>query len=177
MWDVFEAVGRSERRHDISDELALRDLQTRYVVALDSGDLETIMSLFTEDAVMINPRGTWIGREAIHSDFEAVVATTRLRFHTFTNTAVRVLNDGHEAWMTAYNTALLVSRDDELTAVAATTAERLTREHRGWQIAERRVTVNIAYELVAKPFTRRSGWPEPSRRETSTDLIGATAVF
>ncbi|MGH9246530.1 MAG: YybH family protein [Acidimicrobiales bacterium] len=113
MWDISQALWRlpratgaslEERLALMEEEQALRDLQARYFDALDSGNLDAIMSFFHDDCVQIGPRGTFVGADAIRQDYEHVLAGSKVRIHYATNVAIRLLDGNREAWMSSRTT-------------------------------------------------------------------------
>jgi uncharacterized protein (TIGR02246 family) len=187
MWEIARAIAErsgtgtcgtlEERLRRLEAEAELRDLQARYVQALDAGDLEAIMRLFTDDCTLINPRGTFVGADAVRGDYQSVLARTRLRLHYPANLTIRLFADGEEAWTMAHNYALIVSRSGELTAGAGTTAERLVRSDGQWKIRDRRMTTNIGHVLTPQPFRLQGPAAPPTSPVTSHDLIGRDAVL
>lgn len=73
MWEISRAIrdlpqlayaGLEQRVARLEAELELRDLQVQYIHALDSSDVDQIMTFFAEDAVLLNPAGrSWVGRK------------------------------------------------------------------------------------------------------------------
>jgi SnoaL-like domain len=186
MWEISRAIrglpqpacsGLEQRIERLEAELELRDLQVQYIHALDSSDIDLIMTFFAANAVLLNPRGTFVGRHAIRTDYDYVLARTRMRFHFATNVASRVLSGGHEAWTMAHNYAVVVSGEGAITAGAGTTAERLVRSDSGWVIAERRVTTNVGHVLTAGAFRLGGASPQPTSAVTSHELIGMEHVL
>lgn len=79
MWEVCAAVARTPRVSDASDdgrraqvlweEAELRDRLATFSFALDRHDLDEVLDFFEDDAVLVNPRGTYEGSEAIRANY------------------------------------------------------------------------------------------------------------
>ncbi len=88
----------------VADRLMINDLFVRYTMALDAGDVETIVGCFTEDGALESPAvGIYSGRQGIR-DFAVRFARFRERGsqlrHFISNLAVQV--DGDQARATCY---------------------------------------------------------------------------
>src|SRR5260370_30143205 len=88
----------------VEDRLAINDLFVRYTIALDTGDVETMVGCFTEDGSLVSPTvGTYSGRPAIR-EFARRFARFRERGsqlrHVISNLAVQL--DGDRASATCY---------------------------------------------------------------------------
>lgn len=86
----------------IEDWIAITDLFTRYAVALDKGDVETIVSCFTADAVVDSPiMGSFKGEAAIRAFAEKNAEYRRkggqMR-HVISNIRMDVIGNRARAW-------------------------------------------------------------------------------
>ena len=93
----------------IEDRLAIGDLFTRYVCALDAGDADTVIGCFTTDATLVSPAvGEMTGRAAItafaHRFARFQAGGSQLR-HVISNMMLQV--DGNRARASCYLTVLL----------------------------------------------------------------------
>jgi uncharacterized protein (TIGR02246 family) len=93
----------------IEDRFAINDLFVRYTTALDAGDVETIVSCFTEDGALESPAvGKYAGRDGIRAFSERFAAMHRrgvqLR-HVISNLAMNV--NGDTAHATCYLTNII----------------------------------------------------------------------
>jgi ketosteroid isomerase-like protein len=181
MWAMHEAVARLPRSQPatvearlrlIEEEQAARDLLVRYTYFYDAGDLEGVMSVFHDDGVLINPRGTYAGKDAIRRNYAFLISLSKIVFHLAPNVLVRVADDYEQAWMTAYYYGIAVAPDGKLIATAGTYADRLAKTGSGWQIIARRITYNFRNSLTPQPPTDMPAAPTPSRAESSRDLVG-----
>lgn len=93
----------------IEDRFAINDLFVRYATALDGGDVDGIVSCFTEDGSLESPAvGAYSGHVGIRAFSERFAALNRrgaqLR-HVLSNLAVSV--DGDTAHATCYLTNII----------------------------------------------------------------------
>ncbi|OGB91281.1 MAG: hypothetical protein A3G35_09760 [candidate division NC10 bacterium RIFCSPLOWO2_12_FULL_66_18] len=166
-----------DRLRLVEEELAVRDVLTRYTYYYDGNDLDGTMTVFHDDCLLINPRGTYKGKEAIRRNYAYLMSQRRFVFHYATNVAVRLLDDGLEAWMTAYYYGVDVSGTGVLSSTAGTYADRLVKVEGEWKIIERRITYNYRHVLSPEPPIAAGRPPEPTAVETSRDLIGPDAML
>jgi uncharacterized protein (TIGR02246 family) len=166
------AGGSPEQRlQRIEDEQAVRDLLAQYAFSYDSGDVDGVIALFTDDALLVNARGTFSGRQAIDDNYRWVNAQRRAGFHFITNTVVRVEPGGHQAWLTAYFQSWAVDLAGEQRALLGTYAMRLVKPDSAWKIAGCRITSDISTGQQPGPPASLSapGAPAPTGSETSED--------
>jgi ketosteroid isomerase-like protein len=184
MWAMHGALARlprarpqgsEDRLRLLEEELAVKDLLVRYTYFYDAGDLDGVMTVFHDDCVLINPRGTYEGKNAIRHNYEYLISLSKIVFHLAPNVMVRVAEDFSQAWMTAYYYGIAVTPDGRLIATAGTYADRLVKTDEGWKIIERRITYNFRNSLSALPPTDMPAAPPPSRIESSRDLVGPGA--
>ena len=174
---VLRGKALEQRIQLVEEELAVRDLLAKYTYCYDGNDLDGTMSVFHDDCVLINPRGTYVGKEAIRRNYEYLIAQRKFTFHYVTNVAVRLLDDGRQARMTAYHYSVSVSHNGGLAAVGGTYADRLIKVDEQWKIIERRITLNYRHVLSPEPPSSATPPPCPSIAETSGDLIGPGAMM
>lgn len=107
------------------DRAQIQDLQARYLFAMDFGDPESYVELFTEDGVLVWGNGTAVGRDEIYE-----VANTGMRRqppndglrppkggHNITNTVIEI--DGDQARAVAYWVAVGNSNPERSAGVGA----------------------------------------------------------
>jgi ketosteroid isomerase-like protein len=145
----------------LREELRLRELLTDYVWGLDRRDVDAVMSYFHDDCVVVNPRGSYAGREAIRANYEHLMARGELLFHLTGNVAVRLV-DATEATMRAYYVSMLRSADGDQ-AVSGTYDDRLVKADGRWQIVERRIEVVFSHALTPQSYRMGGTTPDGSR--------------
>jgi ketosteroid isomerase-like protein len=184
MWSLHSAVANRRRASPSSpearirlleEEQAVREVLVRYTYYYDAADLDGVMSVFHDDCLLINPRGTYVGKEAIRRNYGYLISLTKIVFHLAPNVLVRVADDLQQAWMTAYYYGVAVAPDGKLNATAGTYADRLLKTGEDWKIVARRITYNLRNSLAALPPVDLPQAPAPTRAETSRDIVGAGA--
>src|SRR5271168_3237253 len=96
---------------NLEDRAAIHDLFTRYCCALDNGEVETVVTCFTVDAVLKSPVIDIAGHNEIRAfagRFAAKLAAGSQFRHMVTNITVAI--DGNRATATAY-LLVLISQD------------------------------------------------------------------
>ncbi len=133
----------------IEDRLAINDLFIRYMTALDNGDVEGIVSCFTEDGALESPAiGKAVGIQAVRefavrfSNFHAKGSQLR---HIMSNLAVD--QNGDEAIATCY--LLNVLTQDGKSEVKSPGQYRchVVKQDGEWLFKHRLVTLDSPMEL------------------------------
>ncbi|MEO8722780.1 MAG: nuclear transport factor 2 family protein [Sphingobium sp.] len=183
MWDIFTRLGRRSRTEGLSkDDIAIVDHEEaevldafrRYHYLYDAGDLEGVISRFTDDCVLVNPRGTYIGSDAIRENYHYLISRFRFVLHYGTNTLVRFDPGMKEAWLGAFYQAAIVMPDKTSYTGAGTYMKRYHKHGGEWKVFEARITANLR-------FDHHLGTPAPSAPPSATlpkksgDLIEETA--
>jgi uncharacterized protein (TIGR02246 family) len=180
MWKIFDELaarprcldqspeGRAEVLHEEAEVL---DLFRRYHYHYDACNVDAVLKLFTDDCVVVNPRGTYIGTDAIRSNYEYL---TKKRFfiqHFGTNTLVRFEEGMKEAWLGAFYYSVVISSKGRAFAVGGTYLDRLRKEPDGqWRIFEQRITGNFRTRVEGLGPGKGEP-PTPTFARTSEDLI------
>ena len=166
------------RLRRLEDELAVRDAFTRYHYFYDMGDTDAIAALFAQDAILVNPRGTYIGRDQVRANYQFLVDRPGPVFHYATNVLVRVSDDGGEAWLTAFlwlvytiKTAEAVADPREPSAGGGSYAIRWRKVDGAWLISESRLTLNYRVGFAPAAVGLRQAAPEPDLQESSRDWL------
>ena len=184
MWGLLQNIARlprikltdvEKRLQRLEDELALHDLLSRYTYFYDGNDLDGVMSVFDDDCKLVNPRGSYFGRDAIRENYAHLISTRRFSFHAATNIAIRFLDDG-DAVMSAFYNSIGAYPSGSLAMVGGTYVDKLSKKNGEWKIIERRITYNHRSRLAAEnPFDAAKPAPKPTHPETSRDWIGRDA--
>jgi hypothetical protein len=182
MWSIHHAVAQArperrsslqERLQSIEEEAAVRDVLTRYTYFYDGADLDGVMSVFHDDCVLINPRGSYIGKDAIRRNYAFLISLSKIVLHFATNVMVRFTKDGKDAWMTAYYYGVAATPNRKLIATGGTYADHLVKVKGDWRILERRITYNMRHRLPPAPPGRMARAPIPTRKQSSRDIVGS----
>lgn len=162
----------------LEDEIAIRDAFSRYHYYYDCGDAESIAGLFTEDAVLVNPRGTYVGRDAVKRNYVYLVNRSGPVFHYATNITVRVDEDEpDEALLTAFLWCVnSVGQDEDgrATRIGAGGGTYAVKWHRfdgTWLMAASRLTLNYKVGFTSPGGAKPGDPPEPDVAESSTDWL------
>jgi uncharacterized protein (TIGR02246 family) len=137
------------------DIVAIEQLLNRYCHKLDQGDVDAVVALFAEDAVLIpeyDGSGEHAGRGAIRAWYSnygrTVGAGTRGLRHTISTAAIEV--DGDEATSVCYLDADSIDiRTGSRSLAGGRYLDRLVRRDGRWLIRERRIVVDYASTLAA----------------------------
>ena len=181
MWGPFHDIPDTKdaipptiegRLQAVEDKQAIADLNNAYTYYYDSGSVDRLMSVFADDCVVVNPRGTYAGTRKITENYEYLVSTRRFSFHNASNVMVKLLSP-NEAVMTSYLTGTILMKSGNMNATVGTYADRLAKRNGRWLFVERRITSNCRYFLAAIPTVDLPGTaPLPSTNEGTRDWLG-----
>jgi hypothetical protein len=160
----------AERLQLLEDEAAVQDVLARYTYFYDAKDVGGLLSVFHEECELINPRGTYIGHEAIRRNYVYLMEQSKVCLHLAPNVAA----DRSAAWMTAYYYDISATHDGRLIGTGGTYADNLVPSGDAWKIAARRITYNFRHLLVPEAPGRGTP-PTPSKEESSRDIVGPEA--
>jgi uncharacterized protein (TIGR02246 family) len=133
----------------IEDRFGINDLFVRYTVALDAGDVDTIVACFTEDGALESPAvGKYAGRDGIRAFSERFAAMHRrgvqLR-HVISNMAMTV--DGNTAQATCYLTCIITMNGKSELMPPGRYECALRKVDGAWLFQHRLVVMDATYEL------------------------------
>jgi ketosteroid isomerase-like protein len=137
MWGLLQNIARlprikltdvEKRLQRLEDELALHDLLSRYTYFYDGNDLDGVMSVFDDDCKLVNPRGSYFGKDAIRENYAHLISTRRFSFHAATNIAIRFLDDG-DAVMSAFYNSIGAYPSGSLAMVGGTYVDKLSKKN------------------------------------------------
>lgn len=153
-------------------ERTARELVHAYLYAFDAKELELLLSLYDDDALLVNGFGTWRGRDAIRASHEHDLEKTAYSFHNLANVRVVLGDDDGEAWVSGY-LYNVQSFAGEARGTVATGLFHLRDRAGAWKIAECRTAPAGRHALPPAPPGAEGARPTPSEPETSRDLTGA----
>lgn len=183
MWHVHLGVARQprarlqsaeDRLQLLEDEAAVRDLLAQYTYFYDAKDIDGLLTVFHDECVLINPRGTYVGHEAIRRNYLYLMEQSKVCLHFASNVMARIAEDRSEAWMTAYYYDISATRNGRLVGTGGTYADSVVPSGAAWKILARRITYNFRH-VLAPEAPGGGAPPEPSRKETSRDIVGPDA--
>jgi hypothetical protein len=128
---------------EVREELVLRDLFARYTYILDQGDVDALMTYFTDDCILKNPRGTCRGTAEIRANYEKLLRPTDRRLHWWSNVMTRVSDDLRHGWVTSYFYSLHQPVDEPFRTAAGLVADEWVKLDDAWRICDRAITVDI----------------------------------
>lgn len=151
LWAPFLAMSRipSAQVGERDAEAQIRDLLSEYCYSYDAGDIDRVVALFTQDAVISNATGVHRGAAEIRANYVDFVAKRRFGFHYVTNITIRLTANADEAVATSYLLTFNMTNTGQIAIVAGSYVDRLRRLNRMWRIAERRITADI--RTTARP--------------------------
>jgi len=163
--EPIETVGKMVLAEgDVADRMALRDLVERYAQAVDRRDIDTVVSLFTEDGVLLSHLTPGTEERPLerrgHDDLRRGLGLGLAVYSSTTHLIGGQVIDHVAGDAAAGTTACLahhVYEDDEggrrLTVMAIRYEDRYHRDGGGWRFAERRLRLQWSDD---RPLTARS---------------------
>ena len=191
MWGPFlELIRPRERLNDLAkqvarleDEAAVAEALNRYTYAYDASDLETLGNVFHPDCVVVNPRGTYRGRDLIKRNYEYLISSRRFSFHFAMNVTVRIDPSGDSAGMSAYFQDVSFLPSGGIKASGGTYVFRLAKTDGVWQFTEMRITNNYQHRMAADSASDTGASlaptdkaPKPSGPDNTREWIGRDAL-
>ncbi len=186
MWDQFVRLAAEPRGAGVPPErrLALLDAEAdvidlfrRYHSFYESNEIERVLDLFSDDCVVINPRGTYAGKDAIRANYAYLIARRRFVIHYGTNPMVRFENDDFtQGWLTAYYFSVSLSTAGAMWSVGGTYIDHMRKTNGKWEIFEQRITGNFQIQIgdVAPPPPSP---PDGTHPGSSRDIIEASFLM
>ncbi|MGX7731507.1 SgcJ/EcaC family oxidoreductase [Rhodococcus sp. 2H158] len=140
----------------------IRDLAGRYALAVDDHDIDTVLSLFTEDGVF-EVAGTELrGREQIRPFYVSSMDRYHTMLHTPEIHLVTIEDDSHASGIMTGHAELAVH--DTLMMTAFRYRDRYVRRDGTWLFERRTVSFMYAvpFESMGSSFrtTKRIRWPQ-----------------
>jgi ketosteroid isomerase-like protein len=162
--------GLEERLTLLEEEREVRDHITAYSVHYDARDLDRVVALFADDAVLHNILGRYVGASEIRKAFEFLMYHLGESMHFLSNLTVRIESPG-QASASCYLDSIATRRVDGYGyGTCGTYTDRLVRTEQGWKITERRGSALIPYDLALTPASydrfqaSRDNMPEGQRQ-------------
>jgi hypothetical protein len=141
-----EVSSSSERLQFVLEESMLRDQLVTYGYEFDSKDLDAVMNYFSEDCVIVNPRGRYVGRDTIRKNYEFLFNYWPLMRQILGNVSIRFLST--EQAYRAYYFFGILSSDEQSLATVGTDIHHLSKINGEWKIVERCIEDDFASALT-----------------------------
>lgn len=139
----------SDRVAWLHEEATLRDQIVEFTYALDAADIDAVTAAYTDDCVLINPRGRYEGMDAIRANYVRYYELFPWLRHVFANIGIRFLDSFDEAYVTMFQFAIhvntplegLTDAGDGAFAISAFSSDiwRVVKQNGTWKIAERTI--------------------------------------
>lgn len=160
-----------ERLRRLEDERAIEAVFRYYHACYDGRDLEGAVQCFTEDAIQVNGRGTFIGHESLRKSYEYLVENQKSIIHYGTGLHVSVDDDDPDSGLlTARYLAVWVPYEGNPNFHGGTYVNRMRRVNGKWLIAEQRITYNFQTDFELTPRVLDPGSPTAENPLTAYDL-------
>ncbi len=133
---------------ELREELAVREALARYTYSFDQGDLDAVMTFFTDDCVVTDRHGTiHKGIDEARANYAKLIDTVPRRFHVWSSVVVRLSDGLQDGWRISYFYAYLEPTGEPPEAVGGPVVDRMVKVNGEWRIRERSVTVDLDYAL------------------------------
>jgi hypothetical protein len=125
----------------------IRQLASRYALALDSRDVPALVSLFVDDVQVGDGRE---GREALAEWFDPILRPYRTTFHIIGNHVIDLLDDDHATGVVYCRPEHEV--DDLWVVMPMQYWDRYERQQGTWKFRSRRPVVFYAADVLEHPL-------------------------
>ncbi|GAB92359.1 nuclear transport factor 2 family protein [Gordonia rhizosphera] len=184
LWEPFASQAResqkqwpptgevAERLRRIEDEREIEKVFRRYHHFYDAHDIDGVVNCFTDDAVQVNGRGTFIGRDSIRRSYQYLIDNQQVIFHYGTGVLVTLdPDDPDAAILTARHFDIWQPTVGKPHAAGGTYINRMRRVEGRWLIAEQRITFNFKFEVELSPRVLGSNQAPAEFPFSQVDLV------
>lgn len=134
----------------------IRQLAARYALALDSRDVETLVSLFVPDVTTGDGR---VGREALAEWFDPVLRPYKITFHLIGNHIIKFQDDDHATGV-VYCTAEVEDPDHGWIRQSIVYQDRYERVDGQWYFRARDHQLVYGQKQGSNPLAQEpANWP------------------
>ena len=133
----------TNRIQETADELAIRQINARYFRAVDSGNEEDYLKVWTSEGVSAGDNGSANGHQELRQSFRRMQQSmSKNKRHLVGNLIINI--DGDRAIQQCY---LVVFEREEAAKVVATATyeDELTRTSDGWKFSKRKISVDPSF--------------------------------
>lgn len=133
----------------LHEEAALRDQIVEFTYALDAADIDAVMSIYSKDCTVINPRGRYVGHDEIRANYVRYYEMFPWLRHVFANIGFRFPNGFDDGYATMFQSHVALNVPVEQVAEAGDSAYanaasstdiwRIVKSDGVWKIAERTI--------------------------------------
>jgi ketosteroid isomerase-like protein len=159
-----------ERVAVLEAESQIRNLLNRYAYGYDGDDLDHLKLIYSDDCLLVNRHGTFVGPGAIRANYQRGVNARAVSFHHLSNVEISLEPSNAEAWVTAYIYNLTV-KDGTGGGAMASCVFHVKRNAAGWLVHECRVVVTHQHDFLPRAARESNKKPVPTRPETVAELI------
>lgn len=163
-------ISIEDRLAALEAESEIRNLLNRYAYGYDSGALDDMKQIYSDDCLLINRHGTFIGPDAIRANYKRGVEANSQSFHHMSNVEIHVEAGNAEAWATGYLYNLTM-KEGTAGGAMASCVFHLKRTSGQWKVHECRVVVTNQHDFVTRQARESNKKPPPTHPETVADLI------
>lgn len=167
-----------DRVQRLEDDLEIKAVLRRYHNTYDAHDIEGALDCFTDDAVQINGRGTFIGRDSLRASYDYLVGGQKMIMHYATGLYVTYESDERDtALLTCRLLAYFVPWEGEPSMHGGTYVNRMKKVDGRWLIAEQRITFNFQFDITLSPRELGTDLPEPDFPLSQFDLVDPRYLY
>ena len=129
--------------HQVSDKLAIQELNANYFWAVDSNDVKAYLDAWTEDGISQAAYGSVSGHQELASRFESMQQSlSKNKRHIVSNLVIEL--QGDKAVQKCY--LVVFERQDEPTVIStAIYHDELTRTSTGWKFSKRSISIDPSW--------------------------------
>lgn len=134
--------GIDAQRRLLYEELRVRDHLFSYADAADAKDLDRLVDLFTDDAVLSTAQKKASGREQVRGFCAPYAQLNRISHHRLQNVVVRVTAIDEEAWIASYLHSVSIGADQVAFSNYGRYFGRLVQQDGRWRTADWRILID-----------------------------------
>jgi len=139
-------LAAEQRCEFVVEEASVRDFAMSFAHLVNAAELDAVVAAYTDDCMVISPRGQYAGREAVRRNYQAYFDPVRW-FSFWTNVTVRFIRPFDEAYVSAYQYSIGVhTTEPGAQGAVSTDVWRVRRAGDSWQIAERRIDILTGHD-------------------------------
>jgi ketosteroid isomerase-like protein len=130
----------------LAEEAVLRDELLVYGYAMDAGDVDAVMTYFSDDVAISNPRGRYQGSDIVRKNYEYLFSQWAVTRHVWANVIVRFPEREDEAYRASYIYGFL-SKPGRAFGAVSSDVHKLRKIGGRWKIVERAITDDLSHTI------------------------------